>query len=161
MDPSRFCQLQLEVYELQAQIRTIRQELKTVPEQQIIDHISQQPGDLLPVTPNFVVTLEIERRLPVITQGSLLNYLLKFWRDCDLEATDETILQKAQQQFDIMMEYRIPELAHRFKVVKTDDVQKYTLYRINNQKKRLDKGILKPARKRKRTPDQILLEPQK
>ncbi len=161
MDPARFCQLQLEIYELQAQIRTLRQELKTAPEQQIIDHIAQQPGDLLAVTPNFVVTLEIERRLPVITQGTLLNYLLKFWRDCDPEAPDETILQKAQQQFDIMMEYRIPELVHKFKVVKTDDVQKYTLYRINNQKRRLDKGILKPARKRKRNPDQILLEPQK
>ncbi len=161
MDPHRFCQLQLEVFNLQEKLKGLRRELNTFPEALLIEHISQLPGDMIPVTENHVVAHELERKLPVITQGTLMNYLLKFWRDCDPDAPDDVVLSKAQQQFDIMMEYREPTLSHRFRIVKVDDLQKYTVFRINNQQKRLDKGILKPTRKRKQKSDVYLQEQHK
>jgi hypothetical protein len=143
MEPhQRFAQIQYDMHCLRTELSKLRSELKAYNVNDMIEFLGKQPGDLLPITNNYVVTHELIQRTPNLTRLNLMNYLLRFWRDCHPDLPDEEVLQMAQKQFDVMMEYQVPTAQHRFRVTKVDDIEKYKLYRVNHQHKRLNKGVI-------------------
>ena len=123
-DSTRYFELKYNIFELYQQISALRKEMKQFDNDSMLNLVQHQPGNLLPLSSNVVVTYDVKRSLTPINQQNLYNLLLKFWRDVEKDATDDQVLEKAQQQYDILLGYREYETEHILKVRRVPDVAK-------------------------------------
>jgi hypothetical protein len=126
----RYFDLKYEMYEAFQRVSALRKELKKFDTNLMVNHVSHQPGNLLPIAQNVVVTHEVVRTPTPINQTNLFSLLLKFWRDVDRDKTEEQVIEKAQQQFNILLSYREYEEEHVLKVRKVPDIAKLIEQRI-------------------------------